>query len=521
MRLMKNPTGSRTGSAMACSNQWRGVAAALMALAVVAAGCGTRVDEASAASGAAPSRSSVSAPAPHWVDSASVSGQSPGGPSAAAASAATAGAEGVVRRTTTSAAESGSAAVRSTAVPSGGVRGGSTGGQRSDQGAPKNAGAGGSGISAPTTAPPSRGSPVVVASVGTLSGPAGVVLLPMFQGAQLWAKWINDRGGLSGRPVRLVAYDDGGDPARHRVQVQQAIEQDKSIAFLANLEALTGRPSVEYVTAKHVPVIGMSGGEDWAYSSPMYFPQGSVGPPLYFTYPAALAEQVVPVQKTRVATVVCVEAQACIHVGDTFAKYGKALGLDVVYQSKASLAQPDFTAECLSAKNAGADVFFIELDQNSVGRVGAACARQGYRPIMAFPGQVAADRFKDDPNLEGGLSSSSVFPYFQDNTPATAEFHDAMRRFGGSVLPGSGVANGWVAGKILEKAAARLPDPPTSDAILAGLWSIHDDDLGGLTHPLTFVKDQSAQAKSCWFNLAISKKTWVTPDGFKLHCRDQ
>jgi len=30
------------------------------------------------------------------------------------------------------------------------------------------------------------------------------------------------------------------------------------------------------------------------------------------------------------------------------------LGLDVVYTTQASVAQPDFTAECLNARNAGA-----------------------------------------------------------------------------------------------------------------------------------------------------------------------
>jgi branched-chain amino acid transport system substrate-binding protein len=222
-----------------------------------------------------------------------------------------------------------------------------------------------------------------------------------------------------------------------------------------------------------------------------------------------------------VATMVCVEAKGCTDVGDMFAKQGKQLGLEVVYQAKVSLAQPDFTAECLSARNSRADVLYIHMDQNSVGRVAAACARQGFKPLIAFPGQAAADRFKDDANLDGALTVAPVFPYFQTGTPATDEFHDAMRRFGGSVPPGSGVANGWVAGKILEKAAARLAEPPTSEAILAGLWSFSNDSLGGLTQPLTFVKDQPAPAKSCWFNLAISKGSWATPDGFKLHCRDR
>src|SRR5204863_238814 len=67
--------------------------------------------------------------------------------------------------------------------------------------------------------------PLVVASVGTLSGPLGGVLLPILNGAQVWVNSINQRGGLNGHRVELVAYDDGGDTARHRAQLQEAIER--------------------------------------------------------------------------------------------------------------------------------------------------------------------------------------------------------------------------------------------------------------------------------------------------------
>ena len=60
--------------------------------------------------------------------------------------------------------------------------------------------------------PPDR-SPVVVATVGTLSGPAASTLMPIVQGAQLWVRWINERSGLNGHPVQQILLDDSGDPA--------------------------------------------------------------------------------------------------------------------------------------------------------------------------------------------------------------------------------------------------------------------------------------------------------------------
>jgi branched-chain amino acid transport system substrate-binding protein len=80
---------------------------------------------------------------------------------------------------------------------------------------------------------------------------------------------------------------------------------------------------------------------------------------------------------------------------------------------------------------------------------------------------------------------------------------------------------GWVAAKLLEKAAARMSEPPTSEAILKGLWSIKNDDLGGLAYPLTFNENQTATPQSCWFNVAVKKGSWISPDGFKVNCGEK
>ena len=61
-------------------------------------------------------------------------------------------------------------------------------------------------------------------------------------------------------------------------------------------------------------------------------------------------------------------------------------------------------------------------------------------------------------------------------------------------------------------------EPPTAESVLNGLWSIQNDSLGGLTYPLTFVRDQPAERKACWFGFAVKDGIWVSPDGFKLHC---
>jgi branched-chain amino acid transport system substrate-binding protein len=337
---------------------------------------------------------------------------------------------------------------------------------------------------------------------------------------QVWVRYINERGGVNGHPVNVIVYDDGFDPARHRAAVQDAIENRRVLAFLANPDGPVGESSAPYIESKRIPVIGTETGGSWFYRYSMYFLQGSSGQHFFRASVAGAADQLVKEGQLRLGTLVCAEVAECDAATGVVADYAPRVGFQVVYQGKASLAQPDFTAECLAARNAGVQVIWILMDSNSVQRFAAACARQGYRPGYVTFSVIIADRMKDDPNLEGMVGVSTVFPYFQTDTPATDEFHAAMGRFGKTLAPGIGPATGWVAGKMFEKAAANMPEPPTTEAILRGLWSIKSDTLGGLTsQPLTFEEGQPTQPMVCWYTARIRDGAWTSPDGFKAHCR--
>jgi len=174
-----------------------------------------------------------------------------------------------------------------------------------------------------------------VASVGTYSGPVGVVLSAILNGAQIWMKQTNARGGLNGHQVQLVVYDDGGDPARHRAQVQAAVEQKKAQALFANAEVFTGESSVEYVNKNRIPIIGGDTGAAWAYGSPMYFMQAPAGNYLVYTMIATAAEVLVPQGKTKLGMLVCAEVVSCNKADEIRAAHAKRLGFDTVYSGKA------------------------------------------------------------------------------------------------------------------------------------------------------------------------------------------
>ena len=370
----------------------------------------------------------------------------------------------------------------------------------------------------PPAGPAKEGTPITVASVGTYTGPIGAAIVPGLSGAQLWVKYMNDRGGVNGRKIAYLIFDDGGDPARHLAQVREAVEQKGAIAFLQNGEALTGRASLDYINTKRVPVIGSDGLEPWAETSPMYFPVAATGSALNRIFAPSIAQIAIPHGRTKLGIVVCAETPSCDETAGVIAEDAPKRGLTVAYRARMSVAQPDYTAECLAARNNGVNILFIAIDGSGYRRFVLSCARQGYRPSLAMVAAATDTSHSLDPNFDGAMTASTVFPYFQDGTPATDEYQVAAKRYGGGrFAQGNGPALGWTAGKLLERAAAQLPEV-TSRSLLARLWTVKADNLGGLTYPLTFVAEKPNPSQACWFLQTVEEKRWTSPDGFQVHC---
>jgi branched-chain amino acid transport system substrate-binding protein len=513
---------------------WLRLIGSLAALAVITSACGNRQsteDVRRAAEGPAAATAGPAAPvetdtgeaAPAVAESVPETGVD-----GAAAGAPAAGVTGATaRRPPAPASAAGNTATPAAPAPDGRATA-NTPGQPAAAAATPPAGARG-GAPAPVSgapaapAAPAKGplSPVAIGSVGTLSGVVGQSIGGGSKAVQAWAEMLNDRGGLAGHPVRVYTADDGGDPARHQALVQELVESKGVIAFVYNAAPLTGHASVKYLEKKRVPVIGTESTGRWTYESPMFFPQATSGELAYAAEIAAAAVFAVPQGKTKLGLIACSEGVSiCEDAKKIAPTWAKRLGYELVQTTSASLAQPDFTAECLSARNAGVQVVSVTMDANSLVRIAKSCASVGYKPLFAFAQQIAVQAMAREPALEGAVGDAITLPWFLADHPAIRDFQDALReRAPGQDIDGA-AASGWASAKLFELAAAAISAEPTPAEILEGLWSIKDETLGGLTMPLTFRRDQPAERRLCYFALQISGGRFTSPDHGQLRCYD-
>lgn len=397
-------------------------------------------------------------------------------------------------------APAGSSLATVPAAGTGGARGtGASGGPSASAGAtPAGAAGGGNGSGSgtesstggPAAPGPGAGPSAVKAEVrlgsfGTQTGPLGGILLPLVQGAKAWVADVNTRGGIGGHPVRLVMADDGGDPNRALALARRMVEQDKVQAFYAVHSPTALQAATPYLEQRQVPIIGVCECSPIGDDSPMVFHPGT-GSKLgvYWAHLAPLLHYYP--DKKKVAILYCREAATCAGIKDGMKPLGKPHGIEWVYEAQVSLAQPDFTAEVLSARNAGANAMIAIVDNASVIRLLRSADRQNYHPVISSQQATYEDRFiRDGGDIINGVAvASNSAPY--NTAPQLADYRAAMDRFVPGGIKSAFGGEMWGTGKLLEILARSLPAEPTSADFLKALYALRGETVGGIFPPIAF-----------------------------------
>jgi branched-chain amino acid transport system substrate-binding protein len=364
----------------------------------------------------------------------------------------------------------------------------------------------------------SSGSTIALGNVGTYSGVIGAVFSGAQQTIGVWQAYVNAHGGLNGHPVHVYIEDDGSDPSTSVSDVEQEVTQDHVIAFVGNLMPLTIQASVSYLQQQNIPVIGGDASSATWWQSPVLFPQGSsdIGSDqAVFTIKAAAAKGY-----TKMGVVYCVEDPTCSNGIQSLIQQGGGAqaGVTTVYSSSISITQPDFTAQCLDAKQAGATFIYFAGDGDSLMRMANDCAAQGYKPLYVGDSLAITANLASNPNLNGLLAGQTNFPWVDSFTPAQAAYQQAVKQYDPQLAGSATTAGEWAAGMLAVAADKDLTATPTSAEFFQGLWSIKNNNLGGLAPPLTFNQGGDATPSNCFFLMTLQNGQFVDLNNGNTQC---
>src|SRR6185312_10699950 len=88
-----------------------------------------------------------------------------------------------------------------------------------------------------------------------LSGPVALLGQSARDGVRLWVKEINDKGGVQGRKINFISYDDAASPQEAQVAVRRLIDQDQVFMLISGSVSGSTLPVRQVITREKVPFV--------------------------------------------------------------------------------------------------------------------------------------------------------------------------------------------------------------------------------------------------------------------------
>ena len=117
--------------------------------------------------------------------------------------------------------------------------------------------------------------PIRIGAFLSVTGPASFLGDPELKTLELYIERLNAAGGVLGRKLQLVAYDDAGDAEKARTFAKRLIEQDKVDVIVGGSTTGTTMAVVPLAEAAQIPFISLAGAvvivepvKKWVFKTP-------------------------------------------------------------------------------------------------------------------------------------------------------------------------------------------------------------------------------------------------------------
>ncbi len=249
------------------------------------------------------------------------------------------------------------------------------------------------------------GDEILIGEYGSLTGSEATFGISSTNGLKLAVEEINGSGGLLGKKIKLITYDDQGKPSEAQTVVQRLIKNDNVVAVIGEVASSRSKAAAPICQQNKIPMITPASTNPEVTAIGDYIFRVCFIDPFQATVLTKFAINSLKVK--RVAILKDVKNAYSTGLADFFEKEFKAAGGEIVEIQSYSAGDKDFKAQLTAIKSRNPEAIFIPGYYTDVGLI-AIQAREIGITVPLFGG----DGWESEKLTEGKAKDALEGCYF-------------------------------------------------------------------------------------------------------------
>jgi branched-chain amino acid transport system substrate-binding protein len=320
-------------------------------------------------------------------------------------------------------------------------------------------------------------SEIVIGSCSALEGPSRSLGVQTVTGAKAYFSYINGEGGVHGRKLRLVTYDDGYDPAKTEACFGKLMA-DKVFALGFFVGTPTAVKYVPWAESNKIPLVGLFTGAETLYSPLRHWVVN-----VRASYYDETREQIDGAWGSLGYRKIGV-----IYPDDAFGttvlagvkQALKAHGSEPVAVASYQRQTADVGGAINTVQSANPQAVVVVGPPNTVAPILKMAHARGWKPLFLTVSFVGTDELiaQAGADADGMVITQVVPPYYLTDLKTVALYRRVLSQNASGEQPNFVSLEGFVDAMVLVEGLKHAGKDLTREGLIHGIESLHDVDLG-------------------------------------------
>ncbi|VAX26472.1 ABC transporter, substrate-binding protein (cluster 4, leucine/isoleucine/valine/benzoate) [hydrothermal vent metagenome] len=336
-----------------------------------------------------------------------------------------------------------------------------------------------------------------------LSGPASDLGLSMKRGIETYFDHINKQGGINGRPLNLLALDDGYQPTSAAANMRRLAQDQEVLAIIGNMGTPTAMVTVPIANREKVLLFGAFTGANILRKTP---------PDRYIiNLRASYEEETAAMINGMLNRGINPDEIAFFTQNDAYGDAGYAGAIKALqshgYQEAGHLPHGRYTRNTLDVEDGLLKLLDAARVPKAIIIVGTYSASAKFIKYaktiwpntrflnISFVGSIPLAKALGKAGKDVGVTQ--VVPHFESTLPGVTEYRRLLKIYDPEASPDFVSLEGFIAAKILVAGLKRAPKKITRENLIDAIESIQNLDIG-IGVPISYSKKEHQALHRVW-----------------------